>query len=208
MASTDPERDLLLVKDCLTGSEKAWNELYCRYVNLVRSVVRRRVGPSALDVEDVVQNVFVALVSSLSAYDQSYPLAKFICTVAERTGIQEYRHSKAAKRDAEVDPLDVHDSRQHGARRIASNDEDQEERLGRLQLVQALRLGLRSLDPRCREILTLRYYEELPFKEIATNLGAVENTVTVQARRCLDELKIKYQRQLRTSAKRSIHASS
>jgi len=198
MDSTDPERDLLLVKECLTGSEQAWNDLYCRYVNLVRTVVRRRIGSSPQDVEDVVQNVFVSLISSLSSYDESYPLARFICTVAERTAIQEYRYCKAAKRHAEIDPLDVHDGRQEGTRRIASDDQDQEERLGQLQLTEVLRLGLRSLDSRCREILMLRYYDELPFKQIAASFGATENTVTVQARRCLDELKIRYRRHLRT----------
>jgi hypothetical protein len=60
---------------------------------------------------------------------------------------------------------------------------------------------------RGREILALRHHDELPFKELAANSGAMENTVTVQARRCLDELIIKYRCYLRTDAKRTVRES-
>ncbi len=197
MSSLNPDRDVLLVRQCLAGSEQAWNELYCRYVSLVRSVVRRKMGTAPSAIEDVTQNVFMALISSLQSYDPAYPLPRFICTVAERLCIQEYRHSKAVKRDAEIDPLDLHDGRQEGVRRIASDEDSQEDRLAGNQLVEVLRHGLRGLDPRCRELIDLRYFEELPFKEIAKSFGSTENTVTVQTKRCLDELKAGYKRRAR-----------
>jgi RNA polymerase sigma factor (sigma-70 family) len=197
MGSPNSERDVSLVKECLSGSEQAWNDLYCRYVALVGSVVRRRMGTSYTDVEDLTQNVFLSLISSLASYDPAYSLPRFICMVAERLCIQEYRQRKAAKRDAEIEPLDLHDGGEEGAKKAASELESQERRLEQSQLVDILRMGLRGLDSRCRELLTLRYYEELPFKEIAGMQGASENTVTVQTKRCLGELRGAYEREAR-----------
>jgi DNA-directed RNA polymerase specialized sigma24 family protein len=39
--------------------------------------------------------------------------------------------------------------------------------------------------------MTLRYFRELSFNEIADLLGETENTVTVQAKRCLAKLRAK-----------------
>jgi RNA polymerase sigma factor (sigma-70 family) len=64
--------------------------------------------------------------------------------------------------------------------------------LERAELLQLLRGAFKSLGEKCRKLLRLRYYDELSFKEISTLLGAKENTLVVQARRCLDELKALY----------------
>ncbi len=200
----DPKRDaeVSLVRACIAGSEQAWTDFYCRYVGLVRSVVRRRLGGSSQDVEDLTQNVFAALVASLGSYDSAYPLTRFIGTIAERSCIQEYRKGATAKRDAGTDPLDLHDGAEEGARKIPWEGNSQEEQLERSQLIELLRHGFRRLGERCRQLLTLRYYEEMPFKEIARLVGSSENTVTVQSKRCLDELRGAYHEGLRTGYKR------
>ena len=62
----------------------------------------------------------------------------------------------------------------------------------RAELVSRLRVALKNLSSRCTQLITLRYLEELSFKEIGEIVGSSENTVTVQTRRCLDSLRLTF----------------
>jgi len=72
MANPTESKDLLLVKECLAGSEQAWTEFYRRYVGLVRNTVKRQLGRGAWDhIDDVTQSVFAALIPALKNYDSA-----------------------------------------------------------------------------------------------------------------------------------------
>jgi len=49
--------------------------------------------------------------------------------------------------------------------------------------------ALHKIKPRYQDVLTLRYYEELPIREIAVILHIPENTIKTQIRRGLEQLK-------------------
>lgn len=68
----------------------------------------------------------------------------------------------------------------------------QEEILSREELVKILKKSLEQLGLRCRRLLELRYLEELSFGEIAKQLGVKENTLTVQTKRCIEQLTLEY----------------
>jgi RNA polymerase sigma-70 factor (ECF subfamily) len=194
MTKPDLHQDSFLVHACLSGSEQAWNEFYRRFIGLVKHEVQRRLGAYSHDAEDITQEVFVAVISSLRRYDAAYPLPKFVAMVAARTCIEEYRERTAAKRHGATEPIDPHDSGEEGMRTLKSNWSSQEEQLSENQLVDLIRRGLRNLGSKCRELLNLRYYEERPYKEIASIFRSTEAAVAVGAKRCLDELKAHYQR--------------
>jgi RNA polymerase sigma factor (sigma-70 family) len=188
MRETDTD-DRRLVEQCLAGSKAAWDEFYDRYVLLVKKVIQLHVRCSESDLQDMVQNVFFALFTALGSYDNQYPLSKFVWVVGERVCIDEYRKSTAGKRDGRHVPVNHHDHGDEVATIVPSNLETQENQLATAELLQLLRLAFRQLSERCRELLRLRYIEELPFKEIVPLLGGKEKTLAVQAGRCLDELK-------------------
>ncbi|MBM3300617.1 MAG: sigma-70 family RNA polymerase sigma factor [Deltaproteobacteria bacterium] len=197
MVNPTQSRDVLLVKECLSGSEEAWTQFYTRYVGLVRSMVKRQLGWGVWDLEDVTQSVFAALIPALRNYDEAYSLSRFICVIAERVCIQEYRQSRAAKRAAQSDSIDHLEGREQGARDLHSEADSPEQQLSRRELIEILRRAMSSLNSECRELLKLRYFDELPYKEIAQILKASENTLTVRARRCLGELTSNYYEILR-----------
>ena len=60
------------------------------------------------------------------------------------------------------------------------------------ELKQYLKLAFRKLAEKCRKLISLRYEQELQFREIAVIMGSNENTVTVQTKRCIDELRARY----------------
>lgn len=195
-------QDAILVQECLSGSEKAWNEFYCRFLGLVKSIVKRQHSISFQDIDDVIQSVFTALIKGLKDYDRGFPLARFVCLVTERVCIQDYRRVIAAKRDGETQPIDHHDSGKENVIILTSQAVSQEKQLEQNQLLDMLKRSMRRLGSACRELLRLRYFEELPYKEITKILGVAENTLTVRTKRCLDDLVGQYDELVRRGSKK------
>ena len=189
MGSRDHDQDILLVQECLSGSERAWTDFYRRFEPLVRKHVKRQFWLDRHGIEDLTQTVFVSLMSDLKTWDRAHSLAGFVGMIAKRECIDEYRRHKAAKRDGSTDPVDHHDGGADGCKVPISDCENQEEQLSQAERKYLMRLAFQDLQERCRDLLELRFYETLPYKEIAEKLGGSENTLTVQARRCLEELR-------------------
>lgn len=189
MKGADRSQDIKLVRECLAGSQTAWNEFYCRYISLLRCIVRRHFRYHVQDLEDMTQTVFASLVSSLPSYDAQYALDTFVSTVAQRACIQEYRYASSAKRYGGADPIDLHDCSEEGTKAVASEIDSQEDQVAQSQLIEILRQGLSHLDEKCRELLRLRYYDEQPYQEISKALDIPRNTLAVQVLRCVDRLR-------------------
>jgi RNA polymerase sigma factor (sigma-70 family) len=189
MAQINRDQDYALVKQCIAGSEEAWQAFYAKYIGLMRNVVRKYSGLSQEDSQDIVQSAFLALTSALNGYDPKNSLAHFICVITERALIDELRRAKAAKRRAETQAIEHCDNSDETALDIASTIEPQDSQLEKAELAEKLKVALDGMDDKCRELIRLRYYKELSFAEIAAILGTNENTVNVQTRRCLQKLK-------------------
>lgn len=181
--------DRNLVQHCLSGSRKAWDDFYVRFVPLVRKAVQKHGYGLPSDTEDVVQDVFLALHSDLHRYDSQYRLSQFVWIVSKQVCIDHHRKWKASKRNGRTVPVDHHDSGQEGYLTVESTLDPPEDELERSQQKAFLKAGFRTLGEKCKEILRLRYLEEMPFKEIASMLGANKKSLAVQAGRCLDELR-------------------
>jgi len=203
MVGRNKTEDDCLVAECLSGSQQAWGEFYRRFVGLVRSVVNRRLRAYHQDCEDVAQEVFLEVMSALKTFNSDHPLPRFVCVIAERVCIDQYRYQRAAIRDGETLSVNPHNGSEDGMVILQSDSELPDEQLANAQRVHRLRLSFRELSPKCRELLKLRYEEGLPYREIAEILGASENALTVQARRCLDELRAKYTKAQSGRGKRS-----
>jgi RNA polymerase sigma factor (sigma-70 family) len=193
MGRRDENLDRLLVQQCIAGSEAAWQEFYARFVGLIRSVIRRQTRLTPADVQDIEQLVFLDLTTALHGYDSESSLPHFVCVITERVLIDEFRKTKAAKRHAETQVIDHHDGNEEGAVIVKSDLEAQDSQMERVELSLHLKSAMDELDARCRELIRLRYYKELPFGEISETLGVSENTLTVQTRRCLDKLRTAFQ---------------
>ncbi len=189
MEKSSPTPDDLLVRQCLCRSEEAWNEFYSRFVALIRNVIRRHADLPPPDIQDITQSVFLVLTTALQSYESGNSLPGLVCLVTERVLIDEFRRGKTAKRDGETEVIDHHDGNDPGTVRVKSNLEPQDEQIAKAQLVEELGEALRALDPDCRRLIKIRYYDELSFNEIAQDLGMSENAVTVRTRRCLDKLR-------------------
>ena len=75
--------DSCLIQACLDGEDAAWRELVDRYGRLVYSVALRY-GLSAVDVDDVFQNVFTIVFNQLAQLRNQKLLAAWLITITWR----------------------------------------------------------------------------------------------------------------------------
>jgi RNA polymerase sigma factor (sigma-70 family) len=197
MTKDRQSRDHHIVRQCLSGSERAWEEFYDRFVGLMRSVVGKSGHLSKEDVDDITQSAFLSMTSALENYDFHQSLPRFVCVVTERVLVDEYRSRSASKRGSDAEMVDLDDSVQDGIVNPGGDSHRQDIKMQRAQEGALLTDALRGLDPRCRRLIELRYFGELPFEEIAGILGSTKNTQIVAIRRCLEKLRTSFRRSQR-----------
>jgi RNA polymerase sigma factor (sigma-70 family) len=190
----DRDRGDQLVKECLSGSEEAWNEFYRQYDSLIRVVARRHgYGFSGHSEDDMVQTVYLKLVKSLHTYDpRQLPLKAFVGMVAKRACIDYLRHSGSMSRSAPTNPVDHHGEGEDGTVNPVSHMEPPDRQVEQAQQLGIVSLAMSRLKAACKELIKLRFHLDLPYAEIAAMFGKKEHTVNVQTIRCLAELKANY----------------
>ncbi len=183
-----------LVKECLAGSQEAWNDFYRRYDSLIRVIARRYgFGVPGYAEDDMVQTIYLKLVKSMQTYDPGQlPLKAFVGMVAKRSCIDQVRQSLASSRSAPTSPVDHHGEGEEGTITPECRMEGPDERLENAQQLNIVAAALKRLKAACRELIKFRFHMEMPYGKIAAMLGKKEHTVNVRTIRCLAELKAHY----------------
>ncbi|MGO9571752.1 MAG: RNA polymerase sigma factor [Desulfomonilaceae bacterium] len=194
MGTRDLSSDGVLVKQCVSGSERAWTQFYRQHHGLIEAVVKRHTPSSSPDVrEDLAQEVYQSLVTALETYDTRLSsLRTFVSMVAARTCIDWLRGQSRMSRKGINEPVDHHGDPEQGAVVLQSGCDPPDEQVAKAEHSNMIRSALNRLTETCRELLKLRYYFDLTYPEIAARLGKQENTVNVQILRCQARLKTAY----------------
>jgi RNA polymerase sigma-70 factor (ECF subfamily) len=161
MADKRAVDDAELVRQAQQGSLDAFTGLCERYLPAVYNRVRYVVPEQ--DVEDVTQEVFVALMKSLRSFRGDARFSTWLRTLTNRRIADYYR-----KRGREGTQLDVDLSEVNPG---LSPDFRAEADTVTIDDRVMLRQALRALPERHREILLLRFAEGLQFNEIARLQG-------------------------------------
>jgi RNA polymerase sigma factor (sigma-70 family) len=174
-APTDAE----LVRRCLDDDASAWGLLTARYADLVYRIARRS-GLDADGAADVVQEVFVALLSSLRRLRRSERLVAWIVRSARRESWRQVRRSRARHRRERA-----------AARPEADPGRPPDLDLSDLELQQAVGQAFGAIGERCRRLLDALFRDasESSYARIAEELGLAVGSIGSLRRRCLDELR-------------------
>jgi RNA polymerase sigma-70 factor, ECF subfamily len=193
----DRENDFRsLIERCNSGDREAWAQFYALCFPLVSLAVRRSAYSDPADIEDTIQEVFIQLLRALRVYDPTRSLQAYVLEIARRVAIGRLRNVSAAKRGGvnpghkRVNAHDCDDGEETVS--VASPDANQEILLIRAQEGHFLRKALGHITEKCRNLLSLRYEQELSYKEIAQTTGVKEPTLRVRVQRCLSALGERY----------------
>ncbi|PJF23548.1 MAG: hypothetical protein CUN56_00435 [Phototrophicales bacterium] len=167
--------DLQLVTRAQQGDREAFLTLYNRYLNKVYNRVRSRV-PEA-DVEDVTQEIFLAVVRSLASFRQESKFNTWLYTIVNRQIADYYRRSKKKGNPNPVMSLEAMRAQEPSYEHTTIDDE------------AALKRALNAVPEHYREIVLMRFADGLSFAEIAEELGKSLEAVKSLYRRAVQAIR-------------------
>ncbi|MCB0405757.1 MAG: sigma-70 family RNA polymerase sigma factor [Bdellovibrionales bacterium] len=163
----EEQTDEALMVAYQAGDATAFEVLYRRYANHVYNYLRKRI-PEPQAAEEVYQSVFLKLHRSRTRYDPKFRFAPWLFTICRHLVIDAAR-TKQIYRQPSV-PLE-------------------EIPLAAPASPERAELPLADLTPDQREVLELRYDQELEFKEIAAHLNLSEAAVRKRVSRAIKNLR-------------------
>lgn len=168
-----------LVQECLRGNEQAWNLLVDRYKNLIYSIPIRY-GLPPQDAADIFQAVCLDLFNEMSRLRDAEALQAWLIRVTTH----KCYHWKRAQ--APVDGLD-----DHGLDGLSTDSPEAGDVMADMEREQLVRDSIGMLPARCREMITLLFFEHppQPYHEVAEKLGLARGSIGFIRGRCLKRLK-------------------
>jgi RNA polymerase sigma-70 factor (ECF subfamily) len=148
--------DEFLIQQFKDGNMDAFDALYRRHLPIVYNWVRFLIPLD--DVEDVTQEVFIAVYKSLSRFRGQSQFRTWLRTLANRKIAEYYRLRSRKKEPPQTTPLDTI-SQSEG-----SSSKRMEDHI-------ALQKALLELPENYREVILMRFLEDLQFNEIAEIKG-------------------------------------
>jgi RNA polymerase sigma-70 factor (ECF subfamily) len=198
MTTPAPDTEELIAR-VAQGDGAARQQLLARHRARLRQMVAvhldRRVA-ARVDPSDVVQEALADAARKLTAYvrDRPLPFYPWLRRLAwERLVKAHRRHLRTRRRNAareEPGVLNLPDeSAAQLAQRLVSSASSPIHRLLRAEMRQRVRDALVALGEREREVLVLRYLEQLSTRDVAAVLEISEGAVKVRHLRALERLR-------------------
>ena len=153
--------DKELVKGCLRGEKRCFEELVDRYEKPVYNMAFRVAG-SRDDAEDITQSAFVKVFENLSSFDQDRKFFSWLYRIALNEALNFKRAQKDSSGTAEY---------------LVSEDTNVHERIEELEEQQRIERALFRLHEDLRAVIVLHYFSECSYNDISFILDIPERTV-------------------------------
>jgi RNA polymerase sigma-70 factor (ECF subfamily) len=167
-----------LVRLAQEGNRDAFSGLYERYLPMVYKRVRYAVPER--DVEDVTQDIFMAVLRSLKGFKGDALFSTWLRTLTKRRIADYYRRKNPAEHELDVDLGEADDLIGEADTSITG---------GNLDDAILIRKAMRSLPEDYQEIVLLRFAEGLQFNEIAQMRGQSLEATKSLFRRAISALR-------------------
>ena len=170
-----------LLEKCRKQDSRAWSQLVDRFQALVYSIARRH-GLNSDDAEDVFLVTFQNLLRSIDRIESAAALPRWIAVSASRECL---RINRIAGRNPDLESAGI------TLDEIVSSEESQAEDAA-IEADQSRRLreALEMMDPRCRTLLQLLYFdEESSYADVGQALNMPVGAIGPTRSRCLEKLR-------------------
>ena len=176
--------DQVLVKKYINGDNYSFEVLLNRHKSRVFAFIMSKIKNKDLS-EDIFQDTYVKVVNSLQKgkYNEEGKFLPWVMRIAHNLVIDHFRKQKKMHMVRSNNDFDIFDV-------IKDNNINVDDRLIRDQIFSDLR-GLINLLPNDqKEVLMMRYFEEMSFKKIAEHFDISINTALGRMRYALINLRV------------------
>lgn len=170
--SDKAQHDLKIIERALNGENRAYTELLNRYRDSVYYVMLRMISNPA-DAEDLTIEAFGKAFNNLAKYVPSHAFSTWLFRIATNNCIDFMRRKSQGPRlfaQEEGEESEVEAT-------VASDTASPDEILINRETAATLNRIVKTLKPRYRRLIELRYFEEYSYDEIATELSLPIGTV-------------------------------
>lgn len=185
------ETEAALLARCRQGEAAAWDELFdrhyaaaCRFVFQLGSQFTRE------DVEEICQEVFLAVIRNLDSFQGGCQFQTWLFRIATNKARDFREKQVAAKRGGGSVPLSLNAADPETGLTLdpPSTAPAPDVDLLNVENAALVRHALDRLEAPCREIIELRYFGDLSYEEMSTDLQLNVKTVSSRLSKCLDKL--------------------
>jgi RNA polymerase sigma-70 factor (ECF subfamily) len=177
------QSDQDLVKFYLNGEESVLEELLRRHKSKIYTSIYLLVKDQYL-AEDIFQEAFIKVINTLRSgrYNEEGKFLPWVIRIAHNLVIDHFRREKRAPVITSADGTDI-------LNLIQVLEESTEDRILREQTHIDLRMMIQRLPDEQKEVLIMRHYADLSFKEIADLTEVSINTALGRMRYALSNLR-------------------
>ena len=176
--------DQELVKKYINGDNYSFEVLLNRHKNRVFAFIMSKIKNKDLS-EDIFQDTYVKVVNSLQKgkYNEEGKFLPWVMRIAHNLVIDHFRKQKKMHMVRSNNDFDIFDI-------IKDDSINVDDRLVRDQIFNDLRALINLLPKDQKEVLKMRYFEEMSFKKIAEYFDISINTALGRMRYALINLRV------------------
>jgi len=164
------------------GKVTAFNELVGRYEQKILRYTRRLIQ-NHHDAEDITQDTFLKAFQNIKSFDLNARWSPWLYRIAHNLSLNHLKRLSYL-------PLPFFDPDVLFPHPLAPNDQQTD--LINNQLKKDLEKSLNQLKPKYREVIIMRYLEDMSYRTIADILKVPVGTISIRLKRALVELKKHY----------------
>ena len=175
--------DSILVKNYIAGDEKALETLINRYNQRISSFIYSKVLDRDV-AEDIFQDTFIKVIKTLKrgSYSEEGKFLPWVMRIAHNLIIDHFRKNKRMPKFEGSDDFNIFSV-------IKDDKLNAEKRIIKDQIDRDLTLLIEELPDDQKEVLVMRIYKDMSFKEISENTGVSINTALGRMRYALINLR-------------------
>ncbi|NAY91064.1 sigma-70 family RNA polymerase sigma factor [Muricauda sp. JGD-17] len=175
--------DSILVKNYIDGDEKALEALINRHNQRISSFIYSKVLDRDV-AEDIFQDTFIKVIKTLKrgAYSEEGKFLPWVMRIAHNLIIDYFRKNKRMPKFEGSDDFNIFSV-------IRDEKLNAEKQLIKNQIESDLTLLIEELPEDQKEVLIMRIYKDMSFKEISENTGVSINTALGRMRYALINLR-------------------
>ncbi|MGB6151105.1 MAG: sigma-70 family RNA polymerase sigma factor [Pricia sp.] len=175
--------DSLLIQRYVSGDERALEGLIAKHNQRLSSFIYSKVGNRSIT-EDIFQDTFIKVIKTLrrGAYNEEGKFLPWIMRIAHNLIIDHFRKSSRMPMFQGADSYNIF--------ALMGDDKlDAERQCIKDQIDQDLGVLIEELPSDQKEVLIMRMYKDMSFKEISENTGVSINTALGRMRYALINLR-------------------
>ena len=199
LQTSGPDDTDLLLRDAARGDEAAVRRLLDRYRERLRRMVSLRLDSrvsARVDASDVVQEALFDAAQKLVDYARERPIPFYPWLhrlAADKLALAHRHHLRAGRRSVAREEADTFVWLQGSSRLLVdwlvASDATPGDAFFRSERQRQVHVALERLAPAEREVLVMRYLEDLAFPEIAAVLGIGESAAKMRHLRAIEKIR-------------------